>query len=74
MANQETDKTQAPTGPSLEEVIELYEGHGKVFENVFPHDAELAKAFVTWAKGAFPHWYEEVEGSDPAVWSSDSRR
>lgn len=65
MANNTQGTAHGSSGPSLARVIDLYEGHGKVFENVFPKDAELNDAFIAWAKGAFPHWYEEVEGSDP---------
>lgn len=47
-------------GPSIDDIVELYEGHGKVFENVFTGDTELIEAFLAWGKATHPHWYEEA--------------
>jgi hypothetical protein len=53
---------------SLEDIAEIYEGHGKVFENVFNGDAKMIAAFIAWAKTAYPRWYDEVdEDSSPGT-------
>lgn len=49
------------TTPSIDDIIEAYEGHGKVFENVFSKDRELIDAFLAWGQAAFPRWYAEVK-------------
>lgn len=51
----------ARKGPSVDDIVEIYEGHGKVFENVFSKDRELIDAFLAWGQVAFPRWYAEVK-------------
>lgn len=48
---------------SLDDIAELYEGHGKVFENVFDRDSKMIEAFLVWGKAAYPSWYAEVPES-----------
>ena len=51
---------KAPAVPSIDEIIEIYEGHGKIFENVFTKDTELIEAFLAWGQAAHPRWWDEV--------------
>lgn len=53
---------RSKSAPSIEDICEIYEGHGKVFENVFSRDTALIEAFLAWGKTAYPRWYEEVAG------------
>lgn len=57
-------KSKPTSGPSVDDIVEIYEGHGKVFENYFSKDTALINAFLAWGKTAYPRWYKEVEGKD----------